>query len=398
MQLADIYERIQNGEITIDEINSMDLPSEKPDFKFIDSRIAYWDTYQMALKISMNSLYGALANEYFPLFNRDIAASITGNGRMFIQGVAIYINGKLRQALNTNHDFVVYGDTDSVYFSLEPLVAKMGKLEKAEVLDKLINFDQKYLDVWVQEYIDSYATNLNAFNAKPIGAKLEKIADKGLFVAKKKYALRAVWDEGSFLIDNPKTAVTGLEIVRSSTPTFCRKYLKEVIPIILDEQERNVADFIASIKGEFMETDIDNISRVSGIGTLSYIREGEKLIKVKADGTYDFNKKGKKQSAPMNVRAAINYNEYVVKLGLDGTFPQITAKDKIKYAFLKMPNRLGDDVIAFFDSRFLEAANLSSFVDREFMFDTVFLQPLQLMLDAVEYNVNKNFEFDLDAW
>lgn len=391
MELNEIYAKIEAGEITLDEINSMDLSHIKEyDSNHIESRVAYWDTYQMALKIGMNSLYGALANEYFPLFNRDIAASITGNGRIFIQGLAIYINKKLQTALQTKYDFVLYGDTDSVYFTLDPLVQKLDVTEKAEILDKLINFDQKYLDKWVQEYIDDYAEQFNAFNKKPIGAKLEKIADKGIFVAKKKYALRAVWDEGSFLLENPKTAVTGLEIVRSSTPGFCRKYLKQAIPIILDNGEKDVADFIASIKDEFMTAPVDYISRVSGIGSLAY--DGD-IGKYQKPG-----KGGKMLTAPMNVRAAKNYNIFIKQQGLDGQFPEITDKDKIKYAFLKMPNKLGDDVIAFHDDRFLDAADLTRFVDREYMFDLVFLQPLQIMLDAVGYNVNKNFEFDLDMW
>jgi len=353
----------------------------------------------MSLKISINSLYGALANEYFPLFNRDIAASITGNGRIFIQGVANYVNEKLRSFLKTDHDFLVYGDTDSVYFSLEKIVDKLTVTKTADILDKMVSFDQKFIDGWVQEYIELYSDNFNAFNRSVIGAKLEKIADKGIFVAKKKYALRAVWDEGSYLVENPKMAVTGLEIVRSSTPKFCRVYLKKSLPIIMDQDEKAVADFIKDVKVKFMEAPLDDIARVSGIGTLSYIGDiGSRFIKVKDNGSYDLNKMGKPQTAPINARAALNSNIFAREQGIDSTFPQITAKDKIKYIFLKTPNIVGDDVIAFFDSRFLEKSGVDEMADREHMFETFFMQPLNLMLDAVQYNVKKNFEMDLDAW
>ncbi len=355
----------------------------------------------MSLKISINSLYGALANEYFPLFNRDVAASITGNGRIYIQGMSAYINKKLEGMFGAGN-YTIYNDTDSGYFSLEKLVDLLNpndEMTKAQILDKIVSFNEKYIDVWVDEYTDKFSADFNVFNKSVIGAKPEKIADMGLFVAKKKYALRAVWDEGSYLVENPKMAVTGLEIVRSSTPKFCREYLKKSLPIIMDEDERAVADFIKEVKVKFMEAPIDDISRVSGIGTLMYEGElGDKYKKVKADGSYDLNKNGRIQSAPINVRAAINSNLYSKEKGLDTTFPQITAKDKVKYVFLKTPNEVGDEVIGFFDSRFLDKAGLTELVNKEHMFNLVFLQPLQLMLDAVQYNVNKNFTMELDEW
>jgi len=406
--LEEIFKRIDLGEITIDEINSMDISPLKEEFEnssyldtALDSKIAYYDTLQMSLKISINSLYGALGNEYFPLFNRDVAASITGNGRIYIQGLSRFINEKLSQLFGED-DYRIYNDTDSGYFTLDILVKKMTEKEemsKSEILNKIVSFNEKYIDKWVGEYTEKFAKDFNCFNPSVIGAKPEKIADKGLFVAKKKYALRAIWDEGSFLVDHPKISVTGLEIVRSSTPKFCRKWLKEVLPVILDEDERAVADFIKEVKKKFMEAPIDDIARVSGIGTLSYVGElGGKYMKVNDDGSPALNINGQPQSAPINVRAALNSNNFSIQKGLNNIFPLITAKDKIKYVFLKTPNIVGDEVIAFFDSRFLEKAGLVDMVDKEHMFDLVFLQPLQLMLDAVEYNINRNFTMELDDW
>jgi DNA polymerase elongation subunit (family B) len=387
MTLEQIYEKIEDGSMTVDEINNMDLTHLKgSDTSHIESRSAYWDTYQLALKISMNSLYGALANTYFLLFNRDVAASITGNGRIFIQGLANYINDKLRRVLNTNINFVVYGDTDSVYFTLDELVKKFEKEDNHEILNKLINFDHKYLDKWVQEYIDLYSDNFNAFNSEPIGAKLEKIADKGMFVAKKKYALRAIWDEGSILVDDPYLAVTGLEIVRSSTPTFCRKYLKEMVNIILDNDAKTTIEKLGALEQLFYEAPLSDIARVSGIGSLDY--EGH-------IGRYTKWKNDKTLTAPMNVRAAMNFNLFVETTGLT-KYPQILVSDKIKYIFLKKPNILGDDVIAFLDEDFIEDSGLSKYVDKERMWTDFFIAPMKIMLEAVGYDLNQNF--DMEEW
>jgi len=385
MTLDEIYEKIEDGSMTVDDINKMDLTHFKGEnTTHIESRSAYHDTYQMALKISMNSLYGALANTYFLLFNRDVAASITGNGRIFIQGLATYINGKLQKVLQTKANFVIYGDTDSVYFSLDELVKKFKEEDNHKILDKLINFDHKYLDVWTQEYIEKYSDDFNAFNAEPIGAKLEKIADKGMFVAKKKYALRAVWDEGSILVDDPYLAVTGLEIVRSSTPTFCRKYLKQMVEIILDNDAKTTIEELESLEELFHQAPIEDIARVSGIGSLDY--EGH-------IGRYTTWKNDKTLTAGMNVRAAMNFN-----LFLEGTeltkYPKILVSDKIKYIFLKKPNILGDDVIAFLDEDFIEDAGLTKYVDRERMWEDFFISPMKIMLEAVGYELDQNFAMD----
>lgn len=382
---------IDNGTMTIDEINNTVWDfRDDVDFEYLDSKIAYFDVYQMALKIAMNSLYGALANVHFPLFNRDIAASITGNGRIFIQGLANYVNDKLQRTLGSKTNFVIYGDTDSVYFTLDELVKTLQSKDAdivgtAKILDKVLSFDKKLMDPWVQEYIDIYSDTFNAFNAEPIGAKLEKIADKGMFIAKKKYALRAVWDEGSFLVEHPKMAVTGLEIVRSSTPMFCRKELKKAIDIILDHDEKSVINFINESESKWMKESINNISRVSGIGTLDY--QGD-------IGSYHrINENGKSLTAPMNVRAAMNHNAWVDEKKLS-SYAKITAEDKIKYCFLVHPNPLGDDVVGYIDEKFLVDAGLYKYVDKSRMWDNFFMSPLNIMLEAVQYDINTNFEID----
>jgi len=273
---------------------------------------------------------------------------------------------------------------NSVYFSLDELVKKFDIDDNHIILEKLINFDHKYLEKWVQEYIDIFSDNFNAFNKDPIGAKLEKIADKGIFVAKKKYALRAVWDEGSILVDDPYLAVTGLEIVRSSTPPFCRKYLKEMVNVILDNDSKETVNKINDIEKLFYQASLVDISRVSGIGSLEY--EG-------GIGRYTVRKNGKILTAPMNVRAAMNYNIFLEKTGLT-KYPKITDSDKVKYCFLKKPNILGDDVIAYLDSDFIKDSKLERYVDKERMWKDFFLSPMKLMLESVDYDIEQNFSMD----
>ena len=114
-----IIDKIGTGDIKIDELHDIDLSQfSLEELQVIvdqcEDRTAYWNTNQMALKISMNSLYGALSNQYFVLFNRDIAASITGNGRIYIRGLSHYINNKLNTMFGNEKDYIIYNDTDSL--------------------------------------------------------------------------------------------------------------------------------------------------------------------------------------------------------------------------------------------------------------------------------------------
>lgn len=101
-----------------------------------NSKESLFNTEQLALKIMMNSLYGALANKYFPLFNEEMAAAITGNGRYFIQKLANYIEDKLQTLHNSNKPYIIYGDTDSCVGST--LVrTDIGDIKIEDLFDRL---------------------------------------------------------------------------------------------------------------------------------------------------------------------------------------------------------------------------------------------------------------------
>lgn len=68
---------------------------------------------QLTKKILINSLYGATANVFFPLYNLGYASGITCNGRYFIQKTANYIEEKLQELLPWDQKYITYGDTDS---------------------------------------------------------------------------------------------------------------------------------------------------------------------------------------------------------------------------------------------------------------------------------------------
>ena len=103
----------------IDAKEAGDLPETYKEYQHLAT---IKDTEQMTAKISINSLYGAIAAKYFSLFNESIAQAITGNGRYFIKLLADKIENKCQSIVKSTKDYMMAGDTDSVYFQIEPIV------------------------------------------------------------------------------------------------------------------------------------------------------------------------------------------------------------------------------------------------------------------------------------
>ena len=391
----DIITDIDNAVITLknmDEINpgAWDEQERQVLLSQFPNKIAFWDTNQMALKISMNSVYGALSNVFFMLFNRDIAASITGNGRIYIRGLGHFINTKLNKLFNNKKNYWIYSDTDSCYFVLDDIVQaiikskfdkqfkEMNIEEKEAFLDVLLVFIEKHLDVWVDEWTAIYAERFNSYNPSVIGAKLEKIADRSLFIAKKRYAVRAIYDEGDIKLRNPKIAPTGLDMVRSSTPKLCRAHLKNALGHLMDETESYIQNFIADVKTKFLTAPIEDISRVSGVSNLNYDFDGINNWKT-------VNKEGKTLSAPIASRASLVHNKLLKERGLELKYEEVKEGDKIKYVYLKLPNTVNANVIGYKDIEMLKELDLIKYLDYDEMFEKFFLQPMKTMMEVVGY-------------
>lgn len=397
---------IENNIADFDELNAIDLEgiSESELLRVKDhceTKSAYWDTNQMVKKININSLYGALGNAHFVGFNNSIASSITGTGRLIIRMTGEYIEGKLNELLgHSDKPRWVYTDTDSCYFELNDLKTKLCDSlyqkdyddltydEKSIILEKVTNFNDKYLDVWVNDTVAKYMDFSNSYDSIILGAKLEKIADKGLFVAKKKYSLRVIYDEGNILLENPKVKTTGLEIIRSSTPAFCKTKLSSGMGNIFEHNESYMQDFFKEVRNEFSKQPIDNISKVSGISSLDYSYDARGYFRINPET-------GKRVPCPINSRAAITHNDVVTKLGLSD-YPLISTSDKIKYCYLVLPNPCQSNVVGFIDSKFMKDSGLEEYIDYDMCFEKYFIKPLEIMLDAIGWEAVK--ANNIDDW
>ena len=345
---------------------------EKNPSNELKNKISKYDNLQMARKIALNSLYGALGNKYFRWYEIEFAEAITLTGQLAIRWTERNINAFLNKALDHRKDRVIAIDTDSVYLNLEDLVDKnspnpIDYLDKVctEVLDKKIKDSFKSL----VEYTNASTPFLNM--------KREAIADKGIWTAKKRYILN-VYDNEGIRYAEPKLKIMGIEAVKSSTPSSCRTKIKEVIKIIMKGTEQDVINFIDQFREEFKALSFDEVAFPRGCNGLSTYRDKAAIYK---------------KGTPIHVRGALVYNKLLTDRGLENRYETVKEGEKIKFCYLKTPNPLRENVVSVVNTlpRQLE---LDKYIDYNLQFTKAFLDPLKIILDAIGYQTEKKSTLD----
>jgi DNA polymerase elongation subunit (family B) len=332
--------------------------------------ISKYNNFQMARKIQMNSLFGAMANEFFRFYDDRIAEGITLTGQYIIQTVGKALNKYLNKVCETeNYLYSFYSDTDACYITLEPLVKKffsnLPKDKLVEVLDKIC---QEKIENVLLKTSEDIAQYTNAYKQK-IFFKREVIADRGIWVAKKRYALNVYNNEGVSYTE-PKLKVMGLEIVRSSTPEPVRDALRKAVKIILTETEDTVQEYIRNFETEYRKLEPEQISFPRSVNGIDKYSDRSNIYK---------------QATPMHVRGSLLYNFHIIQNKLDKKYQPIKEGDKIKFVYLKEPNTINENCIAF-NTKIPEELDIKKFIDYDTMFEKSFLDPLNTILSSMGWS------------
>jgi DNA polymerase elongation subunit (family B) len=330
---------------------------------------------QMAIKIKLNSVFGALGNRYFLYYVNDIAEAITTAGQVAIKKAELSINKYLNTVLKTKDvDYVIYEDTDSVFFRLDSLVEKIyGTIDidnnqGEEILDKICKERiEPAVAAGYQELADQLSVYRNA-----LSMKREKISNKLIMIAKKRYIANVLNNEGVHYSE-PKISVTGVESVRSSTPEVCRNKMEEAFKIFLNGTEKDARNFIESFKKEFITLPVEDIAKTSGTDDI------EKFMTSKGEYT---------KGCPIHVRGSILYNNFLKEKKLNNKYEAIRSGDKVKFIYLKLPNPIRENVISF-PGYLPKEFGLEKYIDYDTQFEKVFVKPLQTVLGAMGWSAEK---------
>jgi len=343
--------------------------------KELEKEIARCNNIQMAKKISLNSAYGAIGNQYFRYYKLANAEAITLSGQVSIRWIESKVNKHINKALRTKDvDYVIASDTDSIYLNMGPLVDSVFK-GREKTNEKVVSFLDKVCKMEFEKYIQSsyeeLAEYVNAYEQK-MQMKRENIADRGIWTAKKRYILN-VWDSEGVRYSEPKLKIMGIEAVKSSTPAPCRKMIKDALKLMMTGTEDEVIDFIESSRSKFKKLSPEEIAFPRSV---SDVVKYQSSASIYAKGT------------PIHVRGALLFNHYVKQNKLTNKYSLIQNGEKIKFCYLKKPNSIYENVISFIQE-FPKELNLQQYVDYDLQFEKSFLEPLKTILDSIGWKVEK---------
>jgi DNA polymerase elongation subunit (family B) len=209
--------------------------------------------------------------------------------------------------------------------------------------------------------------------------KREAIANKGIWVAKKRYILN-LFDEEGVRYEYPKLKVMGVEAVKSSTPEICRTKIKEAIRVIMNESEDDLIKYVADFKEVFKTLSPEEVAFPRSCNNLTKFSDSSMIYK---------------KGTPIHVKGALIYNYYLHKHKLEFKYPVIKDSDKIKFLMLKIPNPIKDTVISF-SSKIPYEFDLHKYVDYDLQFQKTFTDPLKFILDSIGWKLER--EATLEAF
>jgi DNA polymerase elongation subunit (family B) len=334
--------------------------------------IAKYHIIQFSKKISLNSAYGAIGNQYFRYYDHREAEAITTSGQLSIRWIENKMNAYLNHLLKTkDKDYIIASDTDSIYINMSGLVKRLGdNLDKTKVVKALDKFCEEKVEPYIDTCYAELAEYMNAYQQKMF-MKREVIADKGIWTAKKRYILNVHNSEGVQYAE-PQLKIMGIEAVKSSTPAVCRSKIKQALNIIMSQSEKELRTFVNDFRQEFEHMPAEKIAFPRSVKGLKKYMDSNSIFR---------------KSTPMHVKGSLIYNHILHEKKLLTRFQEIQEGDKIKYVLLRKPNTHQTNVISFL-TKLPPQFNFHSVIDYETQFQKSFFEPLKFILEAINWKVD----------
>ena len=336
----------------------------------LEKQIVTLENKQLAIKILLNSLYGALANKHFLYFEKRLAESVTLSGQGAIKNAEAAMNNAMRKILGTDEqkDYIIAIDTDSLYVNFGPLVEKLSPNNPVAFLDKVC---KEHFEKVLEKSYKKLFDKMQALDQRMVMAR-EGISSSGIWTAKKRYILNVHNNEG-IQYKEPKIKIMGIEAIKSSTPEVVRNKFKKVFKLLLTGTEKETQQFIQDFRNEFKTFTPEQVSFPRRVSNISDWYDRRTIYK---------------KSCPIHVRGSLLFNKYVKAAKIEDNYELITNGSRIKFCYLRLPNPIKENVIAFPEALPKEL-KLHNYINYDLQFQKTFLEPLKLILDSIGWKAEE---------
>lgn len=377
----------------------------------IDKSIKKLELQQGAIKILINSIYGAFGNKWFYFYNPDIAQSITLQGQDLIKFSIRAVNHyfKERWHLDTElhelmgisdrkinkveEDSAIYTDTDSIYIQFDSALKSIEGLDITadEYLKMCIKIDEHRLSKYFDMCFRKWSSIFNTENRQTF--KLELIAENGFWIKKKNYALKVSYEPNPKMElydeDDRYLLIKGLEPIKSSYPQWARTHQLNLIQYLLDrgtsvELEDELIPMLQEIFNEFVQLDVETVAMNFNI------RQYTKYVESEKEGTL-------KKGATPYPKSVMHHNYLVINNGLEAKYQRIREGGKVKFYYCKNNESLDIDVFAYSPGNFPQ--EFAPDLDKIQQFFILIVEPVNRILGAIglsqiDKNLKRAYEFN----
>ncbi len=344
---------------------------------------------EQAVKLTMNSIYGAIGNNWFVCFNPEVAEAVTLQGQDLIKysekilhkyfhefwhkDTELHEKLGIRNVKKIHKPMVVYGDTDSNYVTFQEVVASCEGWEGSDK-DLILAINEQRLNGYLKNCFDVYSKKWGTDNYQDF--ELETLAINGIFLGKKKYVTNIVYSDG--VHSDPLTSIktTGVEMVKGGTPSFVREKLIYLTKFIFSKGNsfslREFVQELKAIKKDFKAQEPENISVAVNVNNY------EKFILNDTTGLEVA------KGCPIHVRACAYHNFLLNSTKYKDKYPLLKSGEKVRFYFVKTKNIQENNVFAYAQGTF--PYEFAPPIDYDQQFTKTILDPINRFIEVMGHN------------
>ena len=343
---------------------------------------------EQGIKLTMNSIYGAIGHNSFACFNPDVAEAVTLQGQDLIKYSSMLITRYFQEFWHLDTDLhgklgistprkivkplVVYGDTDSNYDSFQEVVKSCDYQGDAKEL--VLSINEYRLKEYLKKSFEKYSEKWNTKNYQDF--EMETLSRSGMFLGKKKYVTDLIYEDGVHIESLSRLKITGVEMVKGGTPPFVREKLTYLTKYIFSKGGsfilRDFVQELKSIKQEFKMQEPRNISNAVAVNNY------EKFI-VNDTTALEVTK-----ACPIHVRASGYHNYLLNSSKYKDKYQLIKSSQKVNFYFVKVNSERENNVFAYPQGVF--PYEFAPPVDYDEQFTKTILDPINRFIVAMGHN------------